>query len=183
MTRHLPRLLTALAAALLLSHPAPAAEPAAFTFQGAGYFLRWSTNSQHEFTPDGQTNLAAWTNMVTLNRYPDVADGEALAARANAVLERYKSARGMVVRTDSVPRTPTRPAEHLVVVLFPQRDFIEAAFTRFLLRDGRGLAVTCSHRKYGRKIGNEMSDWLKANGPATEQALMSWDPLPPVPAR
>jgi hypothetical protein len=167
----------------LTASPLRADEPPAFTFTGNEYVFRWSKNHQYEFTPVGQTNLTTWTDMVTRNDYPGVTNGEALASRASAVLETYKAARAMVVRTDSVPRTPTRPAEHVVVVLFPRPDFIEAVFTRFLLRDGQGMAITYSHRKYGRRTGTEMSDWLKANGPATEKALMTWEKLPASPAK
>ena len=50
--------------------------------------------------------------MITVNGYPDVADGEQLAATANAVLENYKKHQGKVLKTRSVPHTAKRPAEH-----------------------------------------------------------------------
>jgi hypothetical protein len=49
--------------------------------------------------------------MLTVNVCPGAHDGDALTARANAVLENYKTHDGMVVRTNSVPRTLDRPAE------------------------------------------------------------------------
>jgi len=51
--------------------------------------------------------------MITVNAYPDVDDGEGLAARANELLENYKSPQARVLKTSSVPRTADRPAEHL----------------------------------------------------------------------
>jgi hypothetical protein len=37
-----------------------------------------------------------------------------------------------------------------------------------------------SHRIYGQKVGDQMSPWLKENGPSTEKSLMSYDPIPTV---
>ena len=78
-----------------------AAGPAksAFVFGGVGYLHRWSMNRQHEFTPEGQEDLEKWSDMITINVYPDAHDGEALAMKANAVLENYKSHQGKVLRT------------------------------------------------------------------------------------
>lgn len=151
---------------------------AEFTFGGVEYFHRWSKDDQHEFTPSGQEDLARWVDMVTINRYRSAVDGEALAAMANAVLENYKSNGAMVLRIDSVPRTAEKPAEYLMVVLFPRPDFIEAVFARFKIAGGIGTSVIYSHREYGKRIGDLMSAWLNANGPTTEKALMSWEEIP-----
>jgi hypothetical protein len=158
---------------------------AAFSFSGVPYFHRFSKNDQHEYTPSGQEDLKAWKDMVTIHYYPRVKDGEALAATAGAVLENYKAARGMVLKTDSVPRTKEKPAEHLIAVVFGRPEFMEAAFARFRMHDGIGMSVVYSHRIYGTKAGNQMSAWLKKNGPATEASLMKWDamPKPPSPSR
>ncbi len=105
--------------------------------------------------------------MVTINDYADAKDGDGLAAKANAVLETYKANKAMVVKTNSIPRTAKKPAEHLIVVLFPQPTFIEASFTRFVLSKGTGASVVFSHRIYGRKAGDTMSQWLLKNGSNT----------------
>jgi hypothetical protein len=86
----------------------------------------------------------------------------------------------MVVKTDSVPRTADRPAEHLIVVIFGRPEFIEVAFARFRMHEGVGSAAIYSHRIYGKKVGDEMSAWLQKNGPATENNLMKWDAMPPL---
>ncbi len=100
-----------------------AAAPAksAFTFRGVGYLHRWSMNGQYEFTPEGQQDLEKWSDMITMNVYPDAHDGEASASKANAVLENYKSHQGMVLKTNSVPRTSDRPAEHFIAVVLGGR--------------------------------------------------------------
>jgi hypothetical protein len=51
-------------------------------------------------------------------------------------------------------------------------------FARLVLVDGVGMVAVYSHRVYGKEAGPAMSDWLKASGPATEAALMSWSGMP-----
>jgi hypothetical protein len=154
-----------------------ATEPAEadFVFRGADYFHRWSKGDQHEFTPAEQEDLDKWADMITVNAYPHVHDGDSLAAAANAVLENYKSSQAKVLKTDSVPRSPDRPAEHLIAAVFGRPEFIEAAFARFKLVDGKGYSFVYSHRIYGKKSGDPMSEWLSANGPEVEEALMEWE--------
>jgi hypothetical protein len=157
-----------------------AAGPAksAFVFDGVGYLHRWSLHHQHEFTPEGQEDLEKWSDMITINVYPDAYDGEALATKANAVLENYKSHNGKVLGTSSVPRTPRQPAEHFIAVVFGRPNFIEVALARFKLVDGLGCSIVFSHRIYGEKIGDQMSAWLKNNGAEKEKALMEWNDIP-----
>ena len=151
---------------------------AAFVFGGAGYFHRWSQNDQHEFTPTGQGDLQKWADMITVNVYPSAHDGDALAVKTNAVLENYKSHGARVLRTDSVPRTPDRSAEHFIAVVFGRPDFLEAAFARFNLVDGVGCSIVYSHRIYGAKVGDQMSKWLNDNGSKMEKTLMDWNSGP-----
>ena len=155
----------------------PAAEPA-FAFRGVDYFHRWSQGEQHEFTPARQEDLKKWADMMTVNGYPGIDDGDGLAATANSVLENYKKHKAKVLKTNSVPRTAERPAEHFIAVFFGRPDFIEVAFARFKLVDGKGFSFVYSHRIYGEKIGEEMSAWLSANGEAVEKALMKWNSMP-----
>lgn len=98
--------------------------------------------------------------------------------KANAVLENYKSHKGMVLRTNSVPRTPDGPAEHFIGVILGRSNFIEVAFARFKLLDGVGCSIVYSHRIYGEKVGDQMSAWLNDNGPKVEKMLMEWKDIP-----
>ena len=147
-------------------------------FEGVDYLHRWSKDGQNEFTPKSDPDLAKWRDMVTVNVFEAVRTGEQLAEVANKVLGNYQ-ARGKILRTDSRPRTAGRPAEHLIVAALGDPAFLEAAFARLLLVDGAGYVVVRSHRVYGKAAGPAMSDWLKANGPNVEKALMEWDQLPP----
>jgi hypothetical protein len=143
-------------------------------FNQTDYLHRWSQNDQHEFTPPGQEDLSKWTDMLTINFYQHVTDGEALATVANQVLENYKTQKGIVLRTASVPRSNEKPAEHLIAVVFGRPNFLEAVQARFKLVNGKGVSIIYSHRVYGKKVGPEMSAWLENNGPSIEKVLMAW---------
>jgi hypothetical protein len=160
------------------SHAADPASKRAFVFREVGYFHRWSKNDQHEFTPEKQKDLNKWSDMITVNGYPNASDGEGLAAMANAVLENYKKHQAKVLKTHSVPRTPDRPAEHFIAVAFTRPNFIEIAFARFKLVEGKGFSFVYSHRIYGEGIGDPMSAWLSANGEEVEKALLEWSSMP-----
>jgi len=151
---------------------------AALSFANTPYFHRYTINDQHEYTPAGQENLKAWADMVTIHYYRNARDGDALASVANNVLGNYTANKAKVIKTNSVPRTNDKPAEHLIVVAFGRPEFIEIAFSRLRMHEGIGTSVIYSHRVYGKGVGNEMSEWLKQNGAAVEKTLMSWDAMP-----
>ncbi len=152
--------------------------PLTLTFAGQTYLLRWSSNHQHEFTPAGQDDLSRWSDMVTINTYPGVSDGDGLADVANRALGNDRRHGATVLRTASIPRTAERPAEHQVVALFPTRAFSEAVFARWRLADGRGTAVIVSHSGHGPKAGDAMAAWLQAHGPTVVRQLMALDQVP-----
>lgn len=154
----------------------PAKEP--FTFIGVQYIHRFTKDSLHEYTPKAQTDLNKFTDMVTINDYPTVKTGEDLASTANKILGAYQDQKAVVVRTNSVPRTAKKEAEHLIVVLFGRPEFVEAAFARVLMNNGKGMSLVYSHRIYGKKAGDDMSKWIASNGDKIEKALMGLSPIP-----
>ena len=159
----------------------PPAKPATLEFGGTTYEHRWSKGGQNEFTPRGDADLSRWHDMVTIDVHAAVGNGEALAEVANRVLSAYQS-HGKILRTDSKPRSAQRPAEHLIVAVLGSEGFLEAAFARFVLIDGVGVVAVYSHRVYGQKAGNAMSNWLKTNGPSIETTLMGWNGVPSMAA-
>jgi hypothetical protein len=157
----------------------PSVGTTSLTFGGVTYVHRWSQGGQHEFTPEGDGDLNRWTDMITFNVHASVRDGEALAAIASGVLANYEKA-GMIVRTDSKPRTPTAPAEHFIAAVLGNRGILEATFARFMLVGGRGIVVVRSHRVYGAAAGSPMAEWLKAEGQRVEETLVNWSGAPSV---
>src|SRR5688500_1496116 len=97
------------------SGSAPQGRGAAVSLGVVAYFHHCTAGDHPVYTPAGQETLDAGTVMVTVNVYPWVRDGEALAAAAYAVLESYKANKAVILKPDSVPRTSTKPAEHLIV--------------------------------------------------------------------
>ena len=170
----------ALAAGAAGSAYAGQAEVLRLSFRGTGFVHRWSKDDQHEFTPEPDTDLKSWRDMITLDVHAKVRQGEQLADVANQVLGNYQ-AHGKVLNTRSVPRTAKRPAEHLIIAVLGAPQLLEASFARCLLHDGVGLVAVVSHRAYGPAAEPEMNRWLAAQGQATEEALMAWAALPPSP--
>ena len=166
----------------LAKEPA-AAKPApmTLTFEGAQYVHRWSQKGQNEFTRPAEPNLSTWHDMVTINVHEQVGNGDQLAALANGVLGNYQ-ANGKILRTDSRPRTPQRPAEHLVVAILSAPGVMEAAFARLVLVEGKGVVLVYSHRAYGKDAAATLGPWLQANGQKVETALMAWNRMPKLAA-
>jgi hypothetical protein len=165
------------AAASAATSASPQAKATTLTFNGKTYLHRWSKNGQNEYTPPSDPDLDRWRDMVTINVDESVRDGDQLATMANSILANYQK-HGKIVRTDSKPRTPQRPAEHLIVALLGNATLLEAAFARIMLIDGVGLVAVYSHRVYGKDAAGPIGDWLQTNGPAIEKALMTWDKIP-----
>jgi hypothetical protein len=155
---------------------AAASSTPVFSFRQIEYFHRWSQGTQYEFTPAKQEDLEHWSDMITINAYPGVDEGEKMSGTANAVLGNYKRAKGKILKTSSVPASDERPAEHFIAVLFSRPNFQEAAFARFKLVDGKAHSFVYSHRIYGEKAADQMNEWLEANGEKAEKVLMDWDP-------
>ena len=182
MTQTATLLLASVLAVATAKPGPPAASPATtLSFNGTPYFHRWSSQGQNEYTPQGQEDLSAWKSMVTINVHDWARTGDQLAELANRVLGNYQ-ATGKVLRTDSRPRTKDHEAEHFAAVILGQPTFLEAAFARVLLVEGRGVVIVYSRRFYGTAVGNEMSAWLGKNGEPVEKALMAWTGTPPLAA-
>jgi hypothetical protein len=159
----------------------PRAKATTLSFGGTTFVHRWSKAGQNEFTPEGDKDLARWRDMVTINTHETVRNGDQLAALANAVVSNYQK-HGKILRTDSKPRTPQRPAEHLIVAILGTPDLLEAVFARVVLIDGIGEVAVYSHRIYGNDAAGPMGEWIKVNGPSVENTLMTWDRIPSLAA-
>jgi hypothetical protein len=148
----------------------------AFAFEHVDYFHRWSSATQHEFTPARQEDLEHWSDMITVNDYPGVDDDEKMAQTANAVLGNYERAAGKILKTSSVPASDDEPPEHFIAVAFTRPGFAEAAFAHFKIVDGKAHSFVYSHRFYGDKAADQMNHWLEESGEKIEKALLDWDP-------
>lgn len=151
------------------------------TYHGDEYHHRWSKQGQNEFTPKGQTNLAEWHTMLSINVHKQIVSAEQLAAIANNILALYQE-NGHILRADSKPRTANSPAEHFMAAVFVQPTFVETAYARLMLRDGVGVVVVYSQRFYGENAQDKVVKWIEASGKQVEDNLMSWENIPTVKA-
>jgi hypothetical protein len=159
--------------ALAQASPPPGA-PRRLTFDGKPYLFRFAKGGLHEYTPDGETDLHAFTNMLTVNVLKTITEPEGLARVANAVVGRSKEI-GRVLKTASKPAKPGSPAEHMIVAVLGSQKFLEAAFTRVFLLGNCGFSLVYSYRIYQEKAGPAMSEWLNANGNRLETVLVTWN--------
>lgn len=152
----------------------PPGVPRHISFDGRRFLFRFAKDGLHEFTPEPETDLNAFTNMLTVNVLKTVTDPEALARMANGVVARSQQL-GRIIKTASRPAKPGIPAEHLVVAVLGKPKFLEAAFTRVFLLAGCGFSMVYSYRIYQEKAGPAMAEWLNANGNRLESALVNWN--------
>lgn len=160
------------------AHVGAASAPSSLSFRGTTYTQRWSQGSQYEFTPSGQEDLNAWTDMITVILYPSATDGDGLAGVANNVLGLYQKNNGKILRTNSVPATAQKPAEHFIAAVLPDPKLLEFVAARFFLSGKTAAGIVYSHRVYGAAAGNPMSEWLGPNGPEIESKLMALETAP-----
>jgi hypothetical protein len=171
-----------LAAGALARVPLLYAAPgeAAISFAGVKYLYRWSNNVLFEFTPRGQNDLDHWIDMVSIVVYRNATDANGLLNVASTVLETNKQNHGVVLSTNSTTATPTKPVEYYICAALGTPNLLESVFQRYVLIEGVGYGMLYSHRIYGQKVGDQMSPWLKENGPSMEKSLMSYEPIPTV---
>lgn len=146
-------------------------------FQGTEYQHRWSKQGRHEFTPKGQDNLEQWRNMLTINVQNSITSAEQLARVADNTLSLYEE-QGYVLNAESQPQATNNVLDHFVAGVFVQPTFVEAAFTRFTMREGVGVVIDYSQRFYGEGAQDELLAWIEAKGNKAEEDLMSWHGLP-----
>jgi hypothetical protein len=148
----------------------------AFSFQNTRYFYRWPLGDQQFFTPKGQTELGTWSDMIIVGRYPTVQDGAALTTAVNTIFGNSKKRGAIVLGAHYIPKKNGQATEYFTAMVLGQRDVeLEADFSRYVLSGGMGHVLSYQHRIYGANVGNEMSAWLKVNGPLIEKELLNWD--------
>lgn len=180
-----PALRLTLLAAAWAGLPAAAADGAAapatsVTFMGTPYLHRESQGGTHDFTPLAQSDLSKWRDKVTIQFDAAIANGEQLAAVANAALAGFQQG-GLVIRTNSLAARPGHPAEHMIVAVASATGMRQMVFTRFRMTpEGGGEVIVYSHRVYGLQPDAEATGWFKAHDIEIEKALMAWREIPAV---
>lgn len=145
------------------------------TFRGTEYLLRSSQGNTYDFTPRGQEDLSAFTDMLELNRYPAAHDQEALATITSRVQAIAQGAKATILRTSSVSGAGQQPGEHFFAALLPTPHGMDFDAARFVLVDKQAFGVFYTHRSYGESAAGTTSEWAKKNVADVEQQLLQFD--------
>jgi hypothetical protein len=162
----------ALAAAATLDLPSPAT--ARVTFRGTEYLLRSSQGHTYDFTPPGQEDLSAFTDMLELNLYPAAHDQEALATITSRVRAIAQGAKATILPT-SVSASGQQPGDHFFAAVLPTPHGVDFDAIHFVLVDKQGYGVFYTHRSYGESAAGKTSEWVTKNAADVEQQLLRFD--------
>ncbi len=168
-TPHVPRGLAA--ATPDLQSPATAK----VTFRGTEYLLRSSHGNVYDFTPSGQEDLSAFTDMLALDLYPAAHDQEALATITSRVQAIARGAKATILRTISVSASGQQPGEHFLAAVLPTPHGVDFDVAHLVLVDQQGVGVFYTHRSYGESAAGTTSEWVKKNAADVEQQLLQFD--------
>lgn len=125
--------------------------------------------------PAGQQDSAKWEDRLTVTLYPSAKDDAGLANISTQILNRYKGAHAIIVRTNSVRVPPQQHTEYFMAAVLGNPDLEEFGANRYVLINNVGVGLISSHRIYGKAVGNTMSQWMDTNGPTIETQLMQLD--------
>jgi hypothetical protein len=145
------------------------------TFRGTEYLLRSSQGNVSDFTPAGQEDLSAFTDMLELNSYPSAHDQEALATITSRVQAIAQGAKATILRTISVPASGQQPGEHFFAAVLPTPHGVDFDAARFVLVDKQAVGVFYTHRSYGESAAGTTSAWVTKNAADVEQQLLQFD--------
>jgi len=163
----------ALAAAASPDLPSPAT--AKVTFRGTEYLLRSSQGNTYDFTPPGQEDLSAFTDMLELNLYPAAHDQEALATITSRVRAIAQGAKATILPPISVSAPGQQPADHFLAAVLPTPHGVDFDAIHFVLVDNQGYGVFYTHRSYGESAAGKTSEWVTKNAADVEQQLLRFD--------
>jgi hypothetical protein len=163
---------TALAAAATdLQSPATAR----VTFRGTEYLLRSSNGKTYDFTPVGQEDLSAFTDMLELNQYPAAHDQEALATITSRTQAIAQGAKATILRTISVSPSGQQPGEHFLALVLPTPHGADFDAANFVLVDNQAAGVFYTHRSYGAAALATTTAWATKNAADVEKQLLQFD--------
>jgi hypothetical protein len=145
------------------------------TFRGTEYLLRSLDGKTYEFTPPGQEDLSAFTDMLALNLFPTAHDQEALDTITSRTLAIAQGAKATILRTISVSASGNQPGEHFFAAVVPTPHDVDFDATRFVLVDKQVVGVYYTHRSYGQSAAATASAWGTKNAADVEQQLLHFD--------
>jgi hypothetical protein len=141
------------------------------TFRGTEYLLRSSQGNTYDFTPQGQEDLSAFTDMLELNLYSAAHDQEALTTITGRVRAIAQGAKATILPTTS----GQQPGDHFFAAVLPTPHGVDFDAIHFVLVDNQGYGVFYTHRSYGESAAGKTSEWVTKNAAEVEQQLLRFD--------
>ncbi|MDP1581726.1 MAG: hypothetical protein Q8M02_15785 [Candidatus Didemnitutus sp.] len=166
-----------------LSGAVPITPNSSLTFNGVSYTERFSKGDHHQLTPRGQKVLEKRIDLLTIVHHRSVKTKEALASLAKEMLSEFAAQKAVMIKTATVPMTPSHPPEFLLVAALTKAELFEVIFTRLTLTNEGAVVVSFSHREKGRNAGHQMDAWMTKTAALTEHALLTWQEIPPPSSR
>ena len=145
------------------------------TFRGTEYFLRSTQGNVSDFTPRGQEDLSAFTDMLELNQYPAAHDHEALSRISGRIQAIAQGAKGTILQTISASASGQQPGEHFFSATLPTAHGTDFDAIRFVLVEKQGYGVFYTHRSYGESATASTSEWVKKNAADVQKQLLQFD--------
>jgi hypothetical protein len=140
------------------------------TFRGTEYVLRPSQGNTYDFTPPGQEDLSAFTDMLSLNLYPAAHDQEALATITSRTVAVAQGAKATILPTIS-----GSASEHFFAAVLPTPHGVDFDAIRFVLIDKQVVGVFYTHRSQGPSAAATTSAWVTKNAADVERQLLQFD--------
>ena len=144
-------------------------------FRGTEYLLRSLDGKTYKFTPPGQEDPSAFTDMLALNLFPTAHDQQALDIITSRTLAIAQGEKATILRTISISASGQQPGEHFFAAVVPTPHDVDFDATRFVLVDNQVVGVYYTHRSYGQSAAATASAWVTKNAADVEQQLLHFD--------
>jgi hypothetical protein len=144
-------------------------------FRGTEYLLRPFDGKTYDFTPQGQEDLSAFTDMLSLKLYPTAHDQQALATITSRTQAVAQGANATVLPTISGSASGQQPGAHFLAVVLPTPHGVDFDAIRFVLVDQQVVGVFYTHRSQGQSAAGTTSAWVAKNAADVERQLLQFD--------
>ena len=144
------------------------------TFRGTEYLLRPSQGNTYDFTPPGQEDLSAFTDMLSLNLYPAAHDQQALATITSRTVAVAQGAKATILPSISGSASG-QPGEHFFAAVLPTPHGVDFDAIRFVLIDKQVVGVFYTHRSQGQSAAASTNAWVGKNAADVERQLLQFD--------
>lgn len=150
----------ALAILLACLPAAAAASPPPLEFAGTTWYARWWDGGLVEYTPDGQTDLERYSEMLSLLPTPAGLQAAHLDAYTREMAITHERRGGRVLSRECQPAAPSHLAECTLLIGFGDASHVELAVVRHIALRAGIAGFSLSHREYGDGAEDRAKTWI-----------------------